>query len=367
MGGNEQKYVQEAFDDNWIAPLGPHVNAVEENLANYIGQNSQVAALNTGTSAVHLALVQSGVTTGDTVICSSFTFAASANPIVYLGAEPVFVDSENTTWNMSPILLEEAICTLTNEGKKPKAILIVHLYGMSAQMDLLLAIANKHKITVIEDAAEALGSTFKEQALGTLGDFGVFSFNGNKIITGSAGGALISKSKEAAQQTRFLSTQAKEPKPYFEHKEIGYNYRMSNICAGIIRGQLEVLDKHIALRRGFHFSYREALKDIKAICFLVEPTEDYFSNHWLTCFTIDQSKTSVTTEDLRLHLDSLNIESRNLWKPMHLQPVYKNARAFVDGTCEKLFNKGLCLPSSSNMTTVGFDRVVSAIKFIFNK
>jgi dTDP-4-amino-4,6-dideoxygalactose transaminase len=365
MGGSEQKYVQEAFDDNWIAPLGPHVNAVEENLAQYIGQNRQVAALNTGTSAIHLALIQSGVSPGDTVICSSFTFTASANPIVYLGAEPVFVDSESTTWNISPTLLEEAITTLIAEEKKPKAILIVHLYGISAQMDKITTIAKKYNITLIEDAAEALGSTYKNQTVGTFGDFGVFSFNGNKIITGSAGGALVSKTKEAAQQSRFLSTQAKEALPHFEHKEIGYNYRMSNICAGIIRGQLEVLDEHIALRRGFHFKYREAFKDIEAINFLVEPNKDFFSNHWLTCFTLDSSKTKLTNEDIRLHLDSLNIESRNLWKPMHLQPVYKTARSFVDGTSENIFNIGLCLPSGSNMTDEEFARVIEGIKSIF--
>ncbi len=364
MGENELKYVQEAFETNWIAPLGPHVNAVEENINTYIGGKSYVAALNTGTAAIHLALIQLGVQRGDTVLCSSFTFVASCNPIVYLGAEPVFIDSERETWNMSPELLEEAIIDLEKKGNKPKAIVLVHLYGMPAKMEELMAVANKYNVPVVEDAAEALGSTYKGKALGTFGEFGVFSFNGNKIITGSAGGVLISPSGDKIARTRFLSTQARDAEPHFQHSEIGYNYRMSNICAAIIRGQIEVLDERVARRREIHFLYKKAIGTINGVTFLEEPNEDYFSNHWLSCLLIDENITGVSKEEVRLFLEKNNVEARPLWKPMHLQPVFEGCKVYENGTAEELFNTGLCLPSGSNMTNEDVDRVIGLLKLV---
>lgn len=362
MGENERRYVEDVFDSNWIAPLGPHVDAIEENIRDYVGGESYVAALNTGTSAVHLALIQLGVKRDDVVLCSSFTFVASCNPIVYLGATPVFVDSEQETWNMSPELLEEAIVDLEKQGVRPKVIVLVHLYGMPSKLDELMAIATKYEIPVIEDAAEALGSTYKGKALGTFGQFGVFSFNGNKIITGSAGGALVSTSRREIERTRFLSTQARDQEAHFEHSEIGYNYRMSNVCAAIIRGQLEVLDLRVDRRREINSLYRSGLGDIEGVEFLEEPNELYYSNHWLTCIVINSHIVGVSREEIRLCLAKDNIEARPLWKPMHLQPVFKECKLYGNGVSERLFNSGLCLPSGSNMKNSDVLRVINKIK-----
>lgn len=368
MGGKELEYVKQAFEENWIAPLGPHVNAVEENIKTYVGDDSFVAALNTGTSAVHLALIQLEVGRDDLVLCSSFTFTASCNPIVYLGAQPIFIDSEKDTWNMSPKLLEEALFELKNKGQLPKAIVLVHLYGMPAKMDELLAIAVKYGVPLVEDAAEALGSKYKGKAVGTFCDFGVFSFNGNKIITGSCGGALISKSEKDIARTRFLSTQARDDEPHFQHSEIGYNYRMSNVCAGIVRGQLEVLNERVARRREINEMYKIELAAIEGVSFLSEPNEQYYSNHWLTCILIDSEKTEgVSKEDIRLFLENDNVEARPLWKPMHLQPVYKESISYLNGVSDQLFETGLCLPSGSNMTNDDVYRVINLIKEIVYK
>lgn len=363
MGGAELKYISEAFEENWIAPLGPHVNAVEENLSTYLGEGVKVSALSSGTSAIHLALIELGIVEDDIVLCSSFTFVASCNPILYLGAVPVFIDSEPDTWNMDPDLLEKAIIDLIKKGKKPKAIMLVYLYGMPAHIDRIVEISKKYEIPLVEDAAEALGAKYKEKALGTFGDFSIFSFNGNKIITGSCGGALVSTNNEKINHSRFLSTQARDPQPYFQHSEIGYNYRMSNICAGIVRGQLEVLNERVNKRREINEFYKKALSEISGISFLNECSPDFFSNHWLTCILVDPLKTNgVNHEDLRLFLCENNIESRHLWKPMHLQPLFKKAMMYSNGISEKLFGMGLCLPSGSNMTNEDLERIVNLIK-----
>jgi len=363
MGGKEFEYVKEAFDTNWIAPLGPHVNGFEEDIQKYLGEQVHVAALSAGTAALHLALVQLGVQAGDEVICQSMTFSASANPIKYQGAVPVFVDSEPDTWNMDPELLRKAIKGAFAKGKKPKAIIVVHLYGMPAKMDEILTIAQEYQIPVIEDAAEALGSSYKGQRMGTFGNFGILSFNGNKIITTSGGGALVSKNDEWIKQTRFLATQARDVAPHYQHSHVGYNYRMSNVCAAIGRGQMEVVDDRIKQRRANRTYYQEAFKDIQAITFLTEPDDTYFSNHWLTAVIIDHPK--VTREDVRLHLEKDNIESRPLWKPMHLQPVFEDAPFYGNGTSERLFEKGLCLPSGSNLTEADLQRVVGKVRELF--
>ncbi|MFT7900742.1 aminotransferase class I/II-fold pyridoxal phosphate-dependent enzyme [Tenacibaculum ascidiaceicola] len=350
MGGNEMRYVQEAYETNWVAPLGPNVIGFEKDLEDYIQEEAKVACLASGTSALHLALILSGVTNGDEVLCQSFTFSASANPIVYQGATPVFIDSEKDTWNMCPVALEEAIKDKIKKGKKPKAIIVVHLYGMPAKMDEIVALSKKYEIVLIEDAAEALGSNYKGQKCGTFGDFGIFSFNGNKIITTSGGGALVCKNEEDKQKSIFLATQARDSAPHYQHSHIGYNYRMSNIVAGIGRGQMEVLDKHISFRRANNQFYQEVLKGIDGIRVLTEPTSEYFSNHWLSAVVIEESITGFSREDLRLALEKENIESRPLWKPMHLQPVFEDCKYYGTKVSEKLFEKGLCLPSGSNLS-----------------
>ena len=363
MSGEEQKYIQEAFDTNWVVPLGPNVNGFEEDLRNYLQQNVHIVALSSGTAALHLALVQLGVERDDEVICQSFTFAASANPIAYLGAKPVFVDSESDTWNMSPTFLHQALeDRLAQTGKKPKAIIPVHLYGMPAKMDEIMAIANEYEIPVLEDAAEALGSEYKAQKCGTFGEFACLSFNGNKMITTSGGGALVCSTETEAKKTMFYATQARDEAPHYQHSEIGYNYRMSNVCAGIGRGQMTVLDEHVARRREIHIFYKKELAGLKGISLLENPSEKYNSNHWLTCILVEPAQAGFSREDLRLAMDAANIETRPLWKPMHLQPVFENAPFYGDGTSEKLFENGLCLPSSPVLTEEDLHRVVQVIK-----
>jgi dTDP-4-amino-4,6-dideoxygalactose transaminase len=360
MSGNEQKYVNDAFDTNWIAPLGPYVNGFELDLANYT-KSKYAAALSSGTGALHLALIMLGIESGDEVICQSMTFSASANPIAYLRASPVFVDSEEETWNMCPDQLKKAIEDRIAKGKKPKAIIPVHLYGMPAQMQRIMAIANEYEIPVIEDAAEALGSTIGSQSAGTFGLMGILSFNGNKIITTSGGGALISDNESYILKSRFLATQSRDNAPHYQHSEIGYNYRMSNVCAAIGRGQMEVLDEHIQLRRRNFEVYYNALKDIEGITFL-EEMEGSFSNRWLSTILVDPLKTDgVTRETIRLELEKNNIESRPLWKPMHLQPVFKGAPYYGTGVSEELFDKGLCLPSGSNLKEADLNRVLEVV------
>ncbi|MEP7263550.1 MAG: aminotransferase class I/II-fold pyridoxal phosphate-dependent enzyme [Bacteroidota bacterium] len=350
MGVKEQANIAEAFATNWIAPLGPFVDGFEKKLCEFTG-SGHAAALSSGTAALHLGLMLCGVKTGDIVLCPSFTFSATVNPVIYIGAEPVFIDSEKETWNMSPDLLRIAIKVLKTEGKTPKALLIVHLYGMPAAMDELLQIAKENNLAVIEDAAESLGSLYKGKHTGTFGKTGILSFNGNKIITTSGGGALLSDDEELIKKSRFLATQARDQAPHYQHSEIGYNYRLSNICAAIGCGQMEVLNDRIAQRRNNFDKYHTAFKNTDAISLLQEP-EGYFSNRWLSTIIIDPEKTkgNTTREDVRLKLDTLNIESRPLWKPMHMQPVFEKHRAFTDGTCEQLFKNGLCLPSGSSLT-----------------
>lgn len=362
MGGHEQDFIQEAFDTNWVVPLGPNVNGFEEDLEKYIGEGKQVVALSAGTAAIHLGLVLLGVQPSDEVICQSFTFAASANPIKYQGAKPVFVDSERDTWNMDPELLEKAILDRKEKtGKYPKAIIPVHLYGMPAQMDEIMAIANKYGIPVLEDAAEALGSTYKGQECGTFGEYGALSFNGNKIITTSGGGALICSTETEAKRAMFFATQAREDAPHYQHEHIGYNYRLSNISAGIGRGQMLVLDEHIQRRREIHQLYTELFAEAKGIEVMQNPSKDYNSNFWLSCILVNPDKAGQTREDIRLRLAEENIESRPLWKPMHLQPVFADAPAYVNGVSESLFNDGLCLPSGSLLSDEDIQRVVEVV------
>lgn len=363
MSGREQDFIKEAFDTNWVVPLGPNVNAFEKELADYLKEDRHVVALSSGTAALHLGLIELGVQAGDEVICQSFTFAASANPIAYQSAMPVYVDSEQETWNMSPLFLEEAIKDrLRKTGKLPKAIIPVHLYGMPAKMDEIMGIASQYGIPVLEDAAEALGSEYKGQKCGTFGEFATLSFNGNKMITTSGGGALVCRTEEQAKRTMFYATQARENAPHYQHECIGYNYRMSNICAGIGRGQMFVLDEHIARRRAIHQLYTELLKDAPGIEVQQNPSEDFNSNFWLTCILIDPEKAGFDREDVRLHLAEENIETRPLWKPMHLQPVFKQSPFYGDGTSERLFDKGLCLPSGPTLTDDDICRVVDGIK-----
>jgi len=350
MGGTEKKYIQEALDTNWVAPLGPNVNGFETDIEAYLGENKHVAALSSGTAAIHLALVLLEVKHGDEVICQSMTFSASANPIVYLGASPVFVDSEFETWNMCPKALETAIKDRIQAGKKPKAIIAVHLYGMPYLVDEITAIANNYDIPIVEDSAEALGSTYKGRNCGTFGTLGVLSFNGNKIITTSGGGALVSPSEEQKQKAIFLATQARDEAPHYEHSEIGYNYRLSNITAGIGRGQMEVLDAHITLRRKMNEFYQSIFNKTEGIKVFTEPSDDFYSNHWLSCIYIDATLANCTPDDIRLALAAANIECRPLWKPMHLQPIFKDALYFGGKVAKKLFECGLCLPSGSNLT-----------------
>ena len=359
ISDNEKKYVDEAFEQNWIAPVGPHINKFEDELSK-VSEGFDVAVLSSGTAAIHLALVLLGVKNDDCVICSSFTFSASVNPIIYLGASPIFIDSEKDTWNMDPFLLEQAIVNQININKKPKAIILVHLYGYPSKIEEIISISKKYDIPLIEDAAEALGSKYKNQPLGTFGDIGIFSFNGNKIITTSSGGAILSKNKEFIKKAKFLATQAREDQPHYEHKEIGYNYRMSNVCAAIGLGQLEVLETRVVKRRYIYDFYKNKLSKIESIKFLND-IDGFYSNRWLTTIVLEENS-KINNEKIRLELQKNNIESRPLWKPMHLQPVFSTYQAFTNGVSEDLFNRGLCLPSGSNMNDQDLNRVVDIIK-----
>ena len=362
MGGRERELVKEAFDANWIAPVGPHISNFEQELSK-LSQNFNIAALSSGTAAIHLALILAGVQKNDNVICSSFTFSASVNPIKYLGANPIFIDSDKESWNMCPELLTKAIKDCIKNNKKPKAIILVHLYGMPAKLDEIIAVANSFEIPIIEDAAEALGSKYKNQQLGTFADFGIYSFNGNKIITTSGGGALVCKNKKLIEKAKFLATQARDVAVHYEHSEVGYNYRMSNVCAAIGVGQLEVLTERVTRKREIFNFYKNELSMIKEFTFL-EELEPSFSNYWLTTILLDKNST-IDREQLRLHLEKDNIESRPLWKPMHLQPVFKDCKSYVNGVSEDLFNRGLCLPSGTAMTTEDLKIIVKKVKELY--
>lgn len=361
MGGSEQSYVKQAFETNWIAPLGPNVDGFETDLQKYLKDDSLVAALSSGTAALHLALILLGIKQGDEVICQSKTFSASANPIVYQGATPIFVDSEYDTWNMCPEMLETAIQDRIKKGKKPKAIIVVHLYGMPYKANEIHNIASKYNIPVVEDSAEALGSTYKDKKCGAFGDLSILSFNGNKIITTSGGGALVTKDSALKEKAVFLATQARDNAVEYLHSSIGYNYRLSNVLAGIGRGQMEVLDQRVSARRDNFETYKANLNHIEEISFLDEP-EGFFSNRWLSCFLLPSED---IREGLRLKLLEDNIESRPLWKPMHQQPVFKSYPSYINGVSDDLFKKGLCLPSGSNLTENELNRVISAIKTYF--
>ncbi|AVR46883.1 pyridoxal phosphate-dependent aminotransferase [Christiangramia fulva] len=365
MGGNELKYINKAFEENWIAPLGPNVNEFEKDIQKYLdgeqNQGIEVAALSSGTAALHLALILAGVRRDDEVICQSMTFAASANPIVYQGATPVFIDSEKKTLNLCPVQLEKAIKDRIAKGKKPKAIIAVHLYGMPYQVDEIHRIASEYEIPVIEDSAEALGSTYKNRKCGSFGDFAVLSFNGNKIITTSGGGALITRNLSDKKKAVFLATQARDEAPHYQHSEIGYNYRLSNISAGIGRGQMEVIDKRVSQRREMFQFYVNLFRGIDGISVFDEPDVEFFSNHWLSIIFIDKQKLGIDRETLRKHLEAENIECRPLWKPMHLQPVFMNCPFYGTDVAEDLFKNGLCLPSGSNLAPKDRDRIKDAI------
>lgn len=366
MGGTELQYVKEAFDTNWVAPLGPNVDGFENDISTFLNNGCYTAALVSGTAAIHLALRILNLEQGDVVMVQSFTFCGTTNPISYQGAELVFIDSEPETWNMCPNALEDALNTY--KGRSVKAIIPVHLYGMPAKIDEIKILANKFNVAIIEDAAEALGSSYKDQKCGTFGDMAALSFNGNKIITTSGGGALVSKNKEYIDKARFLSTQARDQAPHYQHSQIGYNYRMSNIVAGIGRGQMQVLDQRVAQRRANNQRYRVFFRDIPGVSFQNEPNKDYFSNYWLTSILVNPSETGgITREDIRLALEAANIESRPLWKPMHMQPVYKGSKFFGNGLCERLFENGLCLPSGSNLTEPEFDRIFDSLSKMFHK
>lgn len=360
MGGEEIKFVNEAFEANWISPVGPHINAFEEELATY-NSIKYCAALSSGTAAIHLALIMLDVNPGDEVICSSFTFSGSCNPIRYQQAIPVFVDSEADSWNMDPVLLEKAIKDRIAKGKKPKAIIVVHLYGMPAKMNEITAIAKQYGIPLIEDAAEGLGSSYFGKKLGSMSDMGIYSFNGNKIITTSGGGALVSENKDWIAKAKFLATQARDAAPHYEHTHIGYNYRLSNISAGIGRGQLMVLDERVRQRRDVFNFYKKELSGIKGIEFQNE-FEGAYANRWLTTILIDPAQSGFDREKLRLALEKENIESRPLWKPMHMQPVFKEFPSYTSGVSEKFFERGLCLPSGSNLTSQQLSGIVDIIK-----
>jgi dTDP-4-amino-4,6-dideoxygalactose transaminase len=367
MGGTEQKYVKEAFDTNWIAPLGPNVDAFEKALSKY-NKVDHVAALSAGTAALHLALIMLGVEAGDEVIASSFTFAASVNPIAYQGATPILIDSETDTWNMCPKQLEIAILDRISKGTKPKAIILVHLYGMPAKLNQIMEIAARYKIPLIEDAAEAMGSKFRGKPVGSFGLMGFFSFNGNKIITTSGGGALVSNDEWFISRSRFLATQARECAPHYEHEVIGYNYRMSNVCAGIGRGQLEVVDDHINRHREIFNYYKRKLSIFKGITFQQEPDTDYYSNYWLTCIQVNPEKCGeVTRDQIRIAMEGENIECRPLWKPMHLQPVHSDKPFYGTRISDHLFDRGLCLPSGSNLSDEDLDRVIAVITKVLSK
>ena len=368
QSGFEQKYIKKALDDNWITSGGPNVNDFEEILENYLADNSFVTALNSGTSAIHLALILLGVKAGDEVICQSLTFSASANPILYQGAIPVFVDSEQETWNICPVGLEIAIQDRIRKGKKPKAIVAVHLYGNPYKVDEIHAIAQKYKIPIIEDSAEALGSSYKGRKCGTFGTFGVLSFNGNKIITTSSGGALISNSKLLKEKAIFYATQSKDEAIHYQHTQIGYNYRMSNICAGVGLGQMKILDENIDSRREINHFYEVIFKDIKEITLFQVVNNDCFSTYWLSTILVEQNaKKNINRESLRLAFENANIECRPLWKPMHLQPVFSNYPYYGNNVAEDLFEKGLCLPSGSSLTKEEKDKIKGVINTFFKK
>ncbi len=362
MSGQEMKYIQEAFDTNWVVPLGPNVNGFEQDLEQLCGEGKYVVALSSGTAAIHLALVNLGVGRDDEVICQSMTFSASANPVVYQGGVPVFVDSEPDSWNIDPNLLEEAIKDrIAKTGRKPKAIIPVYLYGMPARIDDIMEIARRYEIPVVEDSAEAFGSRYRGQLCGTFGDFGIMSFNGNKMITTSGGGALICPDEATKKKTMFYATQSREPMPYYLHKEIGYNYRMSNICAGIGRGQMTVLDEHLAHHKHLCGRYVELFAGVDGITVHTNPDERCDANYWLNTILVDPVKTGTDYDTIRLHLESCNIESRPLWKPMHTQPVFSGAPAYVNGVSEKLFTMGLCLPSGPWVSDEDVERVAREI------
>lgn len=366
MGGNEQKFVKEAFDDNWVAPLGPNVDGLEKDIEIYLGNEAYVAALSSGTAALHLGLILLGVKADDEVICQSMTFSASANPILYQGAIPVFVDSEEQTWNLCPVALEKAIVDRIAKGKKPKAIIAVHLYGVPYQIEAVRNLANQYEIPILEDSAEALGSSYKGQACGTFGDIGVLSFNGNKIITTSGGGAIITKSKELKEKAVFYATQSRDKGAHYQHSEIGYNYRMSNICAGIGRGQMEVLDKHVALRRKMHDFYVDLFAAIPSVTVFTVPNDDFYANYWLTAILVEPDEDKgISSKKLRHAFRDNKIESRPLWKPMHLQPVFENYPYYGATLCESLFKKGLCLPSGSNLTDNEREQIAIVVKDFF--
>ena len=398
MSGKEQQFIQEAFDTNWVVPLGPNVNGFEDDLKRFVGQNKEVVALSAGTAAIHLALIACGVQAGDEVICQSFTFCASANPVAYVGATPVFVDSEKDSWNMDPALLEQAIVDRkAKTGKYPKAIIPVALYGMPYNIDAIMTIADKYGITVIEDAAEGFGSKWKGQVLGTFGEFGILSFNGNKMITTSGGGALICKDLETKNKIMWLATQAREAYSYYQHEAIGYNYRLSNICAGIGRGQMTIIDEHLAHHKHIAKMYADAFENVPGISFHSNPSENHDSNYWLCTILLDEDlhvrgedetyKEAVhgavggaagvvhsggtihtdcepnrNVEAMRIQLDKAGIESRPLWKPMHKQPVFKGVPAYINGTAESLFKRGLCLPSGPMVTDEDVSYIIQNIK-----
>ncbi|MEI6864732.1 aminotransferase class I/II-fold pyridoxal phosphate-dependent enzyme [Flavicella sp.] len=364
LQGNELKYIKKAISLNEIGPKGEFLDSFENRISAYVGSKSCLA-LSSGTAAIHLALQVLGVQKGDTVLCSSFTFAASAFPIQYIGAQPVFIDCEPISWNMCPDLLLKAIKKEILLRKKPKAIIVVHSYGMPAQMNKILEIANRYKIPVLEDSAAALGSSYRGEMCGSMGSIGVFSFNANKIITTGGGGALISNNNEYFKKATFLATNAKDKAPYYQHSEIGYNCGMSNLVAGIGLGQLEVLERYITLRREMNAFYKEIFLNVEGITVFKEPNSDYYSNHWLTCITIDKSKTNITADQIRLALEEEGIESRPLWKPMHLQPVFKSASYYGGKVSEDLFKSGLCLPSGSNIQQEGRNRIEAVLKRLF--
>jgi dTDP-4-amino-4,6-dideoxygalactose transaminase len=366
MGGGEEKFVQEAFATNWVAPLGPNVDGFEKDIADYMGGQVSAAVLVSGTAALHLALRILDIKLGDVIMVQSFTFCGTTNPISYQGAELVFIDSESDTWNICPEALEQAL--IAYQGKPVKAIIPVHLYGMPSKMQEIMMLSRKYNVPVIEDSAEALGSIYKGQKCGTLGDMAALSFNGNKIITTSGGGALVSQESSYINLARFLSTQARDQAPHYQHSKIGYNYRMSNIIAGIGRGQMKVLNQRVEQRRMNNQRYRDFFKDIPGVKFQNEPSSDYHSNFWLTAILIDPKECNgLTREDVRLALETENIESRPLWKPMHTQPVYKGTRFFGSGLCEQFFKNGLCLPSGSNLMECHFERIFETLYNLFKK
>ena len=367
MGGSEQKFVQKAFETNWIASEGSNLVGFEQDLENYLSPEVFVCALNSGTSAIHLGLILLGVKAGDAVICQSMTFSASANPILYLGATPIFIDSETDTWNLCPIALENAILDRIEKGSKPKAIIAVHLYGVPYKIEEIRRIADQYEIPILEDSAEALGSSYKGQKCGTFGDIGIFSFNGNKIITTSGGGAIVTKTKELKEKALFFATQSRDNAVHYQHSEIGYNYRLSNICAGIGRGQMEVLDSRVSLRKAMHDFYVDLFKDIPEVSVFSVHNEDYSSNYWLSALVVEPQMTNgIDREVVRLALEAENIESRPLWKPLHLQPVFEHYPYYGSNVAATLFEKGLCLPSGSNLTDEDRGRISSVIFKLFH-